>query len=85
MALAYVDLSRDAMALSPPNFIRGCEVLERALKLLQEEWASSLAPDLQSQIDETLEEITPRCVLELLALPLNDENRSRRVGKLGSG
>ncbi|XP_060963799.1 protein ACCUMULATION AND REPLICATION OF CHLOROPLASTS 6, chloroplastic-like [Cannabis sativa] len=82
MALAYVDLSKDAMALSPPNFIRGCEVLERALKLLQEEGAGSLAPDLQSQIDETLEEITPRCVLELLALPLNDENRSRRVGKL---
>lgn len=35
MALAYVDLSRDAMALSPPDFIRGCEVLEMALKLLQ--------------------------------------------------
>lgn len=35
MALAYVDLSRDAMALSPPDLIGGCEVLERALKLLQ--------------------------------------------------
>lgn len=35
MALAYVDLSRDAMALSPPDFVKGCEVLERALKLLQ--------------------------------------------------
>lgn len=35
MALAYVDMSRDAMALSPPDFIRACEVLERALKLLQ--------------------------------------------------
>lgn len=35
MALAYVDLSRDAMALTPPDVIRGCEVLERALKLLQ--------------------------------------------------
>lgn len=34
MALAYVDLSRDYMALSPPDYIRGCEVLERALKLL---------------------------------------------------
>ncbi|KAL6212856.1 hypothetical protein ACLB2K_018071 [Fragaria x ananassa] len=63
MALAYVDMSRDAMALSPPDFIQGCEVLERALKLLQEEGASSLAPDLQAQIDETLEEITPRCIL----------------------
>lgn len=35
-------------------------------------------PDLQAQIDETLEEITPRCVLELLALPLVNEYRSRR-------
>ncbi|KAF6169458.1 hypothetical protein GIB67_004739 [Kingdonia uniflora] len=129
MALAYVDLSRDSMALSPPDFIRSCEVLERALKLLQliwndvirrfkrvvfsrngisgsrldlinvedasrswpylslfckgralwkEEGASSLAPDLQAQIDETLEEITPRCVLELLALPLDEENCKRR-------
>lgn len=35
MALAYVDISRDAMALSPPDFIVSCEMLERALKLLQ--------------------------------------------------
>lgn len=35
MSLAYVDLSRDAMALSPPDFVRGSELLERALKLLQ--------------------------------------------------
>ncbi|XVF73857.1 hypothetical protein PTKIN_Ptkin13bG0015000 [Pterospermum kingtungense] len=78
MSLAYVDLSRDAMALNPPDFIGGCEVLERALKLLQEEGASSLAPDLHSQIDETLEEITPHCVLELLALPLDDEYQTKR-------
>lgn len=45
---------------------------------VQEEGASNLAPDLQAQIDETLEEITPLCVLELLALPLGDEYRSRR-------
>lgn len=35
MALAYVDISRDAMALSPADFIVACEMLERALKLLQ--------------------------------------------------
>lgn len=35
MALAYVDLSRDAMSFNPPDFISGCEVLEMALKLLQ--------------------------------------------------
>ncbi|KAG4200087.1 hypothetical protein ERO13_A05G188200v2 [Gossypium hirsutum] len=46
---------------------------------MQEEGASSLAPDLQSQIDETLEEITPRCVLELLALPLDDAYRTKRA------
>lgn len=79
MALAYVDFSRTAMALSPPDFVRGCECLERALKLLQEEGASSLAPDLQAQIDETLEEIKPRYVLELLALPLGDEYLSKRA------
>ncbi|XP_073525855.1 uncharacterized protein [Phyllobates terribilis] len=82
MALAYVDISRDVMSLTPPDYVQGCESLERALKLLQEEGSSSLAPDLQAQIDETLEEITPRCVLELLALPLNDENRKRRAETL---
>ena len=45
---------------------------------MQEEGASTLAPDLQSRIDETLEEITPCCVLELLALPLDDEYRTKR-------
>lgn len=35
MALAFVDTSRDAMAFNPPDFIGGCEMLERALKLLQ--------------------------------------------------
>lgn len=45
----------------------------------QEEGASSLAPDLQAQIDETLEEISPLCALELLSLPLGDDYRSRRA------
>lgn len=79
MALSYVEISRDTMAISPPDYIKGCELLERALKLLQEEGASSLAPDLQAQIDETLEEINSRYVLELLALPLDDEYRTRRT------
>lgn len=35
MALAYVELSREAMAESPPAIVRSCELLERALKLLQ--------------------------------------------------
>lgn len=48
MALAYVDFSRDAMALSPPDFIRGCEVLERALKLLQVKSSVKRFPDLIS-------------------------------------
>lgn len=78
MALAFVDLSRDAMGMNPPDFVYGCEALERALRLLQEEGSSSLAPDLQAQIDETLEELNPRYVLELLALPLSDEYRKKR-------
>lgn len=40
MALAYVDKSRDAMALTPPDFIEGSELLGRALKLLQVIWLS---------------------------------------------
>ncbi|KAG2262146.1 hypothetical protein Bca4012_013201 [Brassica carinata] len=78
MALAFVDISRDAMALDPPDFITGYEFVEEALKLLQEEGASSLAPDLRAQIDETLEEITPRYVLELLGLPLGDDYAGKR-------
>ncbi|AQK60741.1 Protein ACCUMULATION AND REPLICATION OF CHLOROPLASTS 6 chloroplastic [Zea mays] len=78
MALAYVDISRDAMAASPPDVICCCEVLERALKLLQEDGASNLAPELLAQIDETLEEITPRCVLELLALPTDEKHKNKR-------
>lgn len=35
MSLAFIDLSRDAMSLSPPDYIYGCEALERALRLLQ--------------------------------------------------
>lgn len=46
---------------------------------MQEEGASSLAQDLLAQIDETLEEINPRCVLELLALPLGDEYHRKRA------
>lgn len=78
MALSYVDLSRDAMALNPPDFMGCCDILQRALKLLQEEGASNLARDLQAQIDETLEEISPHCTLELLALPLDEEHSTKR-------
>lgn len=35
MALAFIDFSRDAMSLSPPDYVFGCEALERALRLLQ--------------------------------------------------
>lgn len=78
MALAYVELSREAMAESPPAIMRSCELLERSLKLLQEEGGSSLAPALQDQIDETLQHMNPRCMLELLALPLDKEHERKR-------
>lgn len=35
MALAYVELSREAMAETPPAIMQSCELLERSLKLLQ--------------------------------------------------
>ena len=55
MALAYCDLSRDAMAEDPPRIAQGCELLETALKMLQEEGGQTLAPELQFEIDQTLE------------------------------
>lgn len=52
--------------------------------MLWEEGASNLAPDLLAQIDETLEEIMPRCMLDLLALPLDREHQTKREeGLLG--
>lgn len=38
-----------------------------------------MAPELQELIEETLEELTPRCVLELLASPLDDEHATQRA------
>ena len=35
MALSYVELSREAMAETPPAIVHSCELLERALKLLE--------------------------------------------------
>ncbi|KAL4586706.1 hypothetical protein LXL04_011348 [Taraxacum kok-saghyz] len=35
MCVSYVEIPRDTMALSPPDYIKGCELLERELKLLQ--------------------------------------------------
>lgn len=49
MALAFVDISRDAMALSPPDFVVASEMLERALRLLQVWcWYNSLSLILSS-------------------------------------
>ncbi|CAM6090247.1 unnamed protein product [Calypogeia fissa] len=78
MALAYVELSREAMAEAVPAVVRSCDLLETALKLIQEEGGRSLAAELQEQIEETLEELTPRCVLELLASPLDKEHETQR-------
>lgn len=50
----------------------------------QEEGASNLAHDLLAQIDETLEEIAPRCALELLSLPLDDKYLIKRQEGLHS-
>ena len=33
MALAYVELGRESMASTPPAIVRGCELLETALKV----------------------------------------------------
>lgn len=59
--------------------VRAYAILKLSVSYNMQEGASSLASDLQAQIDETLEEINPRCVLELLALPLGDDYQTRRA------
>lgn len=61
------------------NLKVNCEEKIMGNFVFQEEGASNLALDLQSQIDETLEEINPRYVLELLDFPLGDEYRMKRA------
>ncbi|KAL4570124.1 hypothetical protein LXL04_025775 [Taraxacum kok-saghyz] len=34
MALSYVEIPRDTMALSPPDYIKGCELLERETQVI---------------------------------------------------
>ncbi|GJP83115.1 hypothetical protein CLOP_g13317 [Closterium sp. NIES-67] len=77
-ALAYSDLSRDAMSADPPAVAQGCELLEAALKLLQDEGGPGLAPSLQAAIEDSLREMGPTRVLELLALPLDKEHEEGR-------
>lgn len=116
MALSYVELSREAMAESPPSVVKSCSLLESALKILrvgsqclglrddyvimcklsvliiyllhyfdisngmfmQEVSGRALALDLQEQIERTLDELAGRCILELLALPLDKEYEHQR-------
>ncbi|CAI5528906.1 unnamed protein product [Closterium sp. Naga37s-1] len=77
-ALAYSDLSRDAMSADPPAVAQGCELLEAALKLLQDEGGPGLAPSLQAAIEDSLQEMGPTRLLELLALPLDKEHEEGR-------
>ncbi|KAG0557218.1 hypothetical protein KC19_11G111200 [Ceratodon purpureus] len=78
MALSYVELSREAMAELPPAIVKSCSLLESALKVLREVGGRALALDLQDQIEGTLDELAARCILELLALPLDKEYEPQR-------
>lgn len=48
------------------------------LVFVQEVGGRALALDLQDQIEGTLDELAARCILELLALPLDKEYESQR-------
>jgi len=49
-----------------------------ALVFIQEVSGRALALDLQEQIEETLDELAGRCILELLALPLDKDYEHQR-------
>jgi len=82
LALAYCELGREAMSANPPLVTRGCDFLELALKALQDEGGAYLAPGLQEDIDRTLEDMAPACVLEILARPDVPENETARADAL---
>lgn len=79
VALAYCEVGHIAMTSTPPRVGEGCELLELANGLLRGEGGRNFAPELQDTVERTLQEMAPAYVLELLALPLENE-RERKEG-----
>ncbi|GBF87573.1 accumulation and replication of chloroplast-related protein [Raphidocelis subcapitata] len=70
VALALCDLAAQALEEGSGQVLGACERLEEALALLRRH---GLAPQLQQQIGDTLEDFAPRYCLELLELPLGPD------------
>eukprot|EP00850_Spirogloea_muscicola_P007028 SM000034S12782 [mRNA] locus=s34:754089:757873:- [translate_table: standard] len=84
VALAHSAEARARLASNPPDAVAASEALETALRILQDEGGRALAPALQEELEAALERLAPRCVLDLLALPLGAPHEvARREGLQG--
>lgn len=62
MALSYVELSREAMAESPPAVVKSCSLLESALKLLRVRAQIPLPGYLKTKLN-VLEKYLAHCIV----------------------
>ncbi|KAL3148377.1 hypothetical protein ABBQ38_013833 [Trebouxia sp. C0009 RCD-2024] len=76
MALAQCGLATDTFAVQ--QVAAGCARMEEALLLLNDGGAPPLAPALQQEIQESLHDLKPQCVLDHLKLPLALEHTTQR-------
>ncbi|GBG85721.1 hypothetical protein CBR_g40449 [Chara braunii] len=78
IALAHVELSRGLLSREPPAVVDACDGLRAALESLRSEEGVTIAPELQEQIESSVTQLMPACVIELLSLPLNEQYAARR-------
>ncbi|KAF8059215.1 ARC6 [Scenedesmus sp. PABB004] len=75
VALAHCDGAAEALARDAGAVLGPCRHLEAALATLR---AHKMAPQLQQQVMQGLEDLSPRYCLELLALPLEQAAARQR-------
>ncbi|DBB13664.1 TPA: hypothetical protein ACH3X3_000683 [Trebouxia sp. C0006] len=76
MALAQCGLATDTFAVQQVS--AGCARMEEALMLLNDGGAPPLAPALQQEIHDSLQDLRPQCILDHLKLSLALEHTAQR-------
>eukprot|EP00891_Asterochloris_glomerata_P007485 jgi/Astpho2/7485/Aster-x1440 len=82
MALAQCGLASEVLGLQQTT--AGCARLEEALSTLRDGGSPALAPTLQADIRQSLQELRPHCVLDQLKLPLATEHTDTRKAAISA-
>ncbi|KAK9818230.1 hypothetical protein WJX72_009142 [[Myrmecia] bisecta] len=77
MALAHCGTASEAFGAKDQVSV-GCARMEEALAVLRDAGSPPLAPVLAAEIEESLQELKPHCVLDQLKLPLGLEHAATR-------